>query len=358
MLAKHNCFFTRIRIILLMLCTGIPGWSQTLFPDTLYIDFRGDSLIRLEIVAIPEIRDLRNEDPSFISMTTRRQLLLIPVDREIHTKDTLAKLIRTNIPEETDRGMQYYLDLNRFEIITKENKLSSSLMLVADIGVFVHDGDTERQIGNLFYDKPYIPRMRKETYAESCERLLNDWHTDFKLDLMTLQLVGTGNGPELTPNFIGDLSVKSLFLNARAGAFAGLTWYGFQGELFFSRPETKGYDRYTAGIVRYVHHQEYESFALGRKAGHYTLRWNSNWLIDADANVLMGFCKWKDMELSDPQLYQLLDLEISSVQSLAWAPLNRNSMTFRVGVMENFSYVIEKKPLFEVGLYGELGVKF
>jgi hypothetical protein len=175
---------------------------------------------------------------------------------------------------------------------------------------------------------------------------------------MTLRTVNSGLGSELTTNFISDPSVKPLYLNTRVGGFVGLNFYGFQGEIHFSRPETNLKNRYTSGVIRYINRPKYESFALGRRAGHRSRRLNKNWLLDLDANILMGFCRWKYIEKDDPTLYQLFDFEVSSIQSLVYSPLNKSGITFRAGLIENVSYVIDRIPALEVGLYGEIGYKF
>jgi hypothetical protein len=332
--------------------------GQQLVPDTLYLDFRGDSILPLHNVGIRQVKDLRGEHSHFLGMTTRRAWLLIPVDREIHCKQPLNLAIKQHIPETSPSGREYYIDIGKFEIIEKSRRFSKEKTLVADLYLYKQESDSLRKMGILYYDRPYQAKRRGESYAESCENLLHDWHTDFKLDLLTLPAAGAGLNTELTPNFIADPNVKSLYLNAKTGAFAGFNWYGFQAEIFFSRPETKATDRYSAGIVRYINNRDYESFAIGRQADHHYWRRNESWLLDIDANILMGFCKWKDIEGSAPTLYQLFDFSLSSVQSAIYNPINTNSLTLRLGVIENLSYIILDKIRFHVGLFAELGFKF
>lgn len=348
------CFLSHI----LFLALACPLAGQKVLPDTIQIRVSPDSLLVLPNTCISHVSDLRNEHPDFLGLTHTRAYLVIKVDREVHAPDSLANEIVRFIPSSCPEGKTYQLSIEKFEILDKQGRMSSHYLLQADIGVLERRGDSLVQIGTLFYDYPYYPRSRKETYTRSVQELYHAWHTDFKLDLMSLQTIRRGAGTELTPNFITDPDVQSLYLNAKAGALVGLNWYGFQGELYFSRPETEVQGHYQSGLIRYIHRPDYESFAIGRKTNHRYWRLNENWTFDIDANFLVGFCKWQDHAETDPTLYQLFDLELSSIQSMVYYPLNRKSFSFRMGLIENASYIIGNVPTLEIGLYLEAGYKF
>jgi hypothetical protein len=361
MLNNRDILLKRYFAVLFILCLMslvCSSQGQKLVPDTIYIDFRGDSVIQLNKVAIREINDLRDEHPGFLRSTTTKKFLVVPVDIEVYTVDSLALTIVRSIPVSCQGCKEYRIDIEKFEIMDKNGRFSSSVVLTADMHIYEFQDDTIREIGTLFYDYPYRYRSKKESLEQSTENLMYDWQTDFKLDLLMMQAVHQGDGPEITSNFISDPKVKSLYLNTRVGAFAGLNWYGFQGELFFMRPETKPQDRYSSGIIRYQNCLDYESFSVGRKSGHRFWRRNRNLAFDIDANILMGVCNWKDIETSEPALYQLFDFEVSSVQSMVYNPLNKDGFTFRGGIIENANYVIGRMPTFHIGIFAELGFKF
>ena len=129
-------------------------------------------------------------------------------------------------------------------------------------------------------------------------------------------------------------------------------------EVFFSRPETKPNNHYWAGIVRYSKNKDYESIAIGRKSEHLYFRRDENWVFDIDLNILIGFCKWTGVDDQNVKLYQVLDFELSSIQSIQYNPINSKGVFFRAGIVENFLYVIEKKPKFLVGAMLAFGMKF
>ncbi len=355
---KYSIFYWHIVPVLFLTCIYTPICrGQKFLPDTLFVEFRGDSLIDMGPVNIMEINDTRNENPNFVRFETRKKYMLIPVDYEIYTKQSLSFEILSGISRDTGRKYNYILDIRKFEIETKKRRFSKQVYLVADIPVYERIADTNQYLGTLYYDYLYQPLAKKESPSESTENLLCRWHTDFKIDLLTIESVSSGTTPDITPNFISDPKIKSLYLNTIGGTFIGLDWWGVQGEVYFTRPETDTRNHYASGIIRYQNNPDYESFAMGKSSEHYTLRRNRNLVLDADLNILLGFCKWKDIEIHNPTLYQLFDMELSSVQSIVYNPLNARGIIARIGVIENISYVINKKLKIQAGLFLGLGFK-
>ena len=338
-----------------LICNDIS--AQKFLTDTLYIELKADSIIDMDQVRIKEVRDTRNEDPRFVRYETKKKFLVIPVDQEIYTKRPLNEEILKGMKTGGGGKYNYILDIRKFEIENKKHRFSTSLYLIADIPVYEMSEENTLYLGTLYYDYLYLPLAKKESLEESTENLLENWHTDFKIDLLTIPSVMENKNKEPVQNFMVDPKIKSLYLNTLGGAFIGLDWWGIQGEIFFSRPETNVRNSYTSGIIRYQNNPDYESFALGKSSEHYSFRQNRNLLLDADLNILLGFCKWKDIEKNQPTLYQLFDIELSSVQSIIYDPLNRKGIEVRIGLIENVSYVIDKKLKFQVGLFAGVGIK-
>lgn len=331
--------------------------GQKFLPDTLIVDFKGDSLIDMDLVSVVKINDFRNENPHFVRFETKKKYLFIPIDYEIYTRKPLSDEILSSMSGDTGRRYNYILDIRKFEIEKKKRRFASSVYLVADIPVYEHTGDTCQYRGTLYYDYLYLPQAKKESLEESTENLLSSWHTDFKIDLLTIKSISSDIAPEIAPNFITNPKIRSLYLNSMGGVFMGINWWGMQGEIYFTRPETNLKNQYTSGIIRYQNNPDYESFAIGKNSEHYSWRWNRKLLLDADLNILLGFCKWKDIEKHDPTLYQLFDIEASSVQSIYFNPMNKRGLTARIGLIENISYIIDKKIKIQAGLFVGLGFK-
>ena len=349
--------FRQSLIILILLVYSGMLHGQKFLPDTVFVEFRADSLIDMNHIGIVGISDTRSENPCFVRFDEKKKYLLIPMDQEFYFTEPLAEEILKGIPQDTNKAVKYFLDIRKFEIETKKRRFSSSVYLVADIPVYQNAGDSSHYIGTLFYDYLYQPIAKRESSGESTENLLSKWHTDFKIDLLTINSVSSDISTAITPNFIDDPKIRSLYLNVQGGTFVGLNWWGIQGEIYFSRPETNLKNHYTSGIIRYQNNDDYESFAIGKNSEHFNLRKNKNLSFTIDLNILLGFCKWKDIEKHDPTLYQLLDLEVSSVQSILYNPINSRGLTARVGFIENISYVFDMKPKIQPGLFFGLGFR-
>jgi hypothetical protein len=254
-------------------------------------------------------------------------------------------------------GRKLNIEIEKFAIEKQKNRFSSSLILVADLPVYEYLSDSLVYRGTFFYDYIYTPRTRKETLEQSTENILAKWHTEFKLGLLSLKMDSISRSMQEYNNFMTNRSVHSLYLNTNVAAFAGYNWWGLQGEIYFTRPETSSESRYVTGIFRYQNTSEYESFAIGKQADHYIFRRGPNWLFDLDFNFLIGLCKWKEIEKYEPTLYQLFDIELSSIQSIVYSPINHKAITFRCGLIEDLNYVIKRKPKFNAGLIVGLGIK-
>jgi hypothetical protein len=333
-----------------------PSAGQKILPDTFFVSFHSDTLIELRHICIREVTDKRNETPNFVRYESKNKYLLVPVDQEVYTDKPLAEEICKGFS--CDRsGREYHLEINKFLIEKQKGRLNSSLYLVADIPVYEYVNDSMVFRGTFFYDYLYFPQAKRESIEESTQNILRDWHTDFKLGLLSLNSKPSERPIENCANLITDKSIRSLYVNSSIASFVGINWWGVQGEVFFMRPETNKRNRYISGIIRYQNSTEYESISLGKQSEHYFYRLNSGWTFDIDYNFLIGFCKWKELDESKPTLYQLMDFELSSAQTIEYNPLNKRGLTCRLGFIESINYIIARDLKFRIGLFLGIGVK-
>lgn len=356
MVSKECKLLLRFFLPIVLLMVFGQADAQKLLPDTFFVDLKADTLISLNKLSFSAIEDMRNEDPRFIRYSSKRKFILIPVDQEVYLRENLSVEIGKTLPLDSTRANIYVLNIDKFIIEKQARRFSNSAVLVADIPVYIKQSDSLIYKGTLYYDYQYIPEGKRESLTVSTENLLEKWHREFKIDLLSLR-ARTGN-KIIVQNFIAGEKVKSLSLSSRTDVLAGYNWWGLQGELCFTRPETDERTRNTGSLIRYINNVDYESFAFGKKSEHSFFRRNKNMALDVDLNILLGLCKWKDVAAEAPTLYQIFDFQVSSIQSLMFNPVNSKGMIFRVGIIENFSYVIGKKPKFLVGGVLGIGVKF
>jgi len=333
-------------------------YSQKFLTDTIYIDFKGDTILSAGQVCIKGVIDNRDEIPNFVMYRTKKKFLILPVDQEILTIKPVSEAIQNGFRTNDNCSLSYTIHINKLEIEKREGRFSSSTFLVADIPVFKHKSDSSHYLGTLYYDHLYHPLHKKELFPESAQNLLYNWHATFKTDLIRLNTLQDNSDKELPPNLIIAPDDKPLYLQIRTGVFAGRNWYGLQGEIFFSRPEISNRYKTTSGIVRYQNNSDYESISIGRNSEHFTFRKNDNLSLDIDLNILLGFLKWKDVKMHNPTLYQIINAEVSSIQSIILDRKNKQGFTFRAGTIEALAYVYDKKLQFNAGGFLEIGYKF
>ncbi len=354
----RNCRLLTCIIFTILLFSHNGLYSQKFLTDTIYIDFKGDTILSAGQVCIKGVIDNRDEIPNFVMYRTKKKFLILPVDQEILTIKPVSEAIQNGFRTNDNCSLSYTIHINKLEIEKREGRFSSSTFLVADIPVFKHKSDSSHYLGTLYYDHLYHPLHKKELFPESAQNLLYNWHATFKTDLIRLNTLQDNSDKELPPNLIIAPDDKPLYLQIRTGVFAGRNWYGLQGEIFFSRPEISNRYKTTSGIVRYQNNSDYESISIGRNSEHFTFRKNDNLSLDIDLNILFGFLKWKDVKMHNPTLYQIINAEVSSIQSIILDRKNKQGFTFRAGTIEALAYVYDKKLQFNAGGFLEIGYKF
>ena len=354
----RNCRLLTCIIFTILLFSHNDLYSQKFLTDTIYIDFKGDSILSAGQVCIKDVIDNRDEIPDFVMYRTKKKFLILPVDQEILTIKPVSEAIQNGFRTNDNCSLSYTIHINKLEIEKREGRFSSSTFLVADIPVFKHKSDSSHYLGTLYYDHLYHPLHKKELFPESAQNLLYNWHATFKTDLIRLNTLQDNSDKELPLNLIIAPDDKPLYLQIRTGVFAGRNWYGLQGEIFFSRPEISNRYKTTSGIVRYQNNSDYESISIGRNSEHFTFRKNDNLSLDIDLNILLGFLKWKDVKMHNPTLYQIINAEVSSIQSIILDRKNKQGFTFRAGTIEALAYVYDKKLQFNAGGFLEIGYKF
>ncbi|MFO7658701.1 MAG: hypothetical protein R6W78_16700, partial [Bacteroidales bacterium] len=322
------------------------------------VPFQADTNFRGQGLCIDSVHDQRIEDTHFVSYNTKKKFLIIPVDQEIHTTRPLSEILLESLADHNGCITAYTLKINRFEIERRKERFASVTYLKADIPVFENKNDSQYFIGTLYYDHLYHPQQKREPRAASTENHLQSWHRTLRTDLIKINAISKGAPPELAPNLIRDPAIPPLFLNFQTGLFTGLNWYGVQAELYFNRPETESRNKQVSGIVRYQNNADYESFAFGRNSEHYKFRINDNFVFDIDLNILFGFLKWKDIKVHKPSIYQIINIEASSIQSFMFAGKNKRGFTGRLGAIETAGYVFDKKMRWQAGLFLGLGYTF
>ncbi len=341
-------------LLLIFSCFLFQGFSQNIVTDSVFITFKPDTLLPFKL-NISKITDNRTVSPKFVSYSQTKKFILIPVDQEISTKRNLADELRNSFISSSPMQGNYLLEIDYFLIERYNGRLFNPYILRADLPVYSKVDTTKKFIGTLSYNLKYKPLKRKTPKKETCEVMLNRWHTQLKLDLIRLNGFHATNSEKPDRLIIKKFN-KPHFLNLNIGGVVGINFIQIEGELFFTRPETKQNQWFISNIVRYQQTKDFEMIGFGKKSEHFNKRFNENFSLDISSNFLIGLNKWK--VTNDKTLYHLVNFSLSSNQSICFNKKNISSWKLNAGLFENFYYIISMKPKIQFGIYLSTGYKF
>lgn len=337
-------------IILVLLLISNLASGQYFITDTIFIDFRYDTIIPFN-TTIGAIQDNRNVNPKLVSFTTKKKFLLVPVDMEVCTKNRLDESILESLSVKQKSIDSLNLEINQFIIEKFRGRFTSYYLLKADFGI-----STSENTGTLSYTYKFNPKAKKTPMPEICADLIEEWHREFKLDLIqTSQFYKSSDNVKPSSLIEKELERHSFF-NTTVGAVLGLNFWQIEGEMYFSRPETNESGTLHAGIVRYQNTPDLEMFGFGKKSEHVHKRINDRFLFDLSTNILFGINKWKVPD--DVELLQIVQISFSSNQSINFDNINESGFIVKAGLFENVYYIYKVPLKFQIGAYLSVGYKF
>lgn len=326
-------------------------FSQYLVTDTVFIQFKYNSIIPTKFY-IDTILDNRHSHDKLISYTSKKKLLLIPVDQEIHLKTPLTESLTNSFKTKLETKDTLSFEIDRFIITKYRGRFSGEYILEADFRVIKNNEFK----GFISYNYGYSPRNKKTTKPIICEEILTDWNTQFRLDLLTTSAYLNNLNTDKPDNFLTENLKRPSFFSTTIGTVVGLNFWQIEGEMYFTRPETSENRLFKAGIIRYQNTEELEMIGFGKKSEHLHKRLAPKLIFDLSTNFLIGINKWKNTE--NVKLQQVVQLSFSSTQSLNFNKENAPGWLFKAGLFENAYYIIEKPIKFQIGVYLSTGYKF
>lgn len=336
--------------------------SQEIVTDTIQIKFTADTIFPANYYW-QSATDKRGVNPKLVSYSQKKKYILIPVDQELCVQKELAKLIGNNkskqVPTDT-----FLLEIDYFTIEKYNGRFIDPYVLYADMPLKKLVNGTITDVGVLTYNYEFKP-YTKTPFNIACEQVLSNWHQQFKIDMISV-VNYTRTNTEKPEFLITENFDKPWFFNFTLGGALGLSvinsendptfFWQLEGEIHFTRPETKPGQWYTGSFIRYQNTADFEMIGFGKKLEHYTKRLSDKTLIDISTNTLIGLNKWKDTE--DVKLWEILQFSLSSAQSFNFDKKNADGLILKAGLFENFYYIIPKKYGIQVGPYLSVGYKF
>ena len=343
--------FRQVLLLLAIHCFFSPRLqAQRLAEDTITFHFQPAPSVNITS-CVAGISDSRNVPEAWVSTFSKRKLLLIPVDMLYCNQEPLAQSLHRGFPSPSGDPSCCYLDIHDLSIRYRTGWLFPAFVLSAIIPVYHGVEDSLVLAGSLVYNNDY-KRLKREKFSAACPRILYSWYPQLQEDLDAVSR-GRENGsiPGERLYWMEGVIPREERMHLSVSGTMGLNWWQAEAEIWFTGVETTRKWVYTTSILRYQNHREFESIAFGKGIEHLRYRLNPLISYDGSFSLLIGINKWKNLEEIQPTLFQIPQMNLSTVQSVVLAASSRRGLFLRIGIQGNFYYIIDRKPGFQAGLY-------
>jgi hypothetical protein len=349
-----------LKIFLLGIFLIFPSFCfcQKWVADSITIQFGKQENIEGLSFNISEAIDHRIIFPEFISVFERKKLLFFPVDQVVKTTKPLAYHFEQKFHTDSFGVTNYITDIHDFTIKNSSSPGKRTLALFATIELseIVNDRDTSL-VGTFYYERSFSHK-KKQDVTDGYEQLLEKWCQQYASDILSVEEDIDLKVPDLLYYFRrGERAVKKNFYIS-ADLFAGLNFWGVDGELWFSEPEGNRIFNRNSTIIRYVNHPTFQAIAFGSNLRHWNYRINHNWLFTNKMAMLMGVNNWKDMDTANHKLEEILFFNGSMNQRFNFNSLDKTGVVFGIGIMEDLHYIIYHRVGFNIGASVNCAYKF
>ena len=313
-----------------------------------------DKLTTLSIVKADDERDIK---PQIISIFEQKKALFFPVDQVVKTRKPLGVELQNKFTPDSIVADNYAIDIHNFNIVPTKSLGKRSFMLFSTIEVAKHTNQDSVFLGTFYYEQSFIQKA-KLPIVDGYEKLLDEWMRRFTSDVLTV-----GSGVDVTLNQPlyrfrrGKHAVNKNFYTG-AEFFAGLNFWGVDGEIWFSEPEGNMIFNRTIRLMRYVNHPDFQSIAFGNSVRLWNYRISDKWLFTHKIAFLMGINNWKDMQTVSHKLEEILLVDLSFTQRINYNRFDQKGLVFGFGLMEDAHYIIYHQPKLKVGLSLSCSYKF
>lgn len=350
---KNNLFKFIWGIFLIL---PFSGFGQNWVADSICIGFGGKSL-PYGSFRVLEALDHRNEFPEYIGVFEQKKALFFPVDQIVKTQNPLSLNFETSFDSDSIDSKGIKVDIERFYINQSSSLDKRTLTLFSTLELSQIKKSDTTFLGTLYYEFPYSQK-KKLPVSEGYETTIDLWSRTFTSDVLAIgQNLDLLLGDNLYHFRRGDSAIsKNLYIETEV--FAGLNFWGIDGELWFSEPEGKRIFNRNVGIMRYVNRPNVQAIAVGKNVRMWNYRFTPRWLFTHKMAFLVGINNWKDMSTAAHKLEEILYFDLSFTQRINYNKLDEKGLVFGLGIMEDFSYVVYHKAQFNLGVSLNFAYKF
>jgi len=333
-------------------------FSQNLVADSVIIQFGKPEPVEKLSFNISDAKDFRKVFPEFISVFERKKLFFFPVDQIVKTSKPLAEHFKQKFHSDSLGVSTYVTNIHNFTIKNSSSfgKRNLGLYATIELSEILGERDTSL-VGTFYYERSFLQK-KKQDITDGYEQLIEKWCQQYVADILLVEENIDQKVPDLLYYFRrGDKAVKKNFYTS-VDLFAGLNFYGVDGELWFSEPEGNLIFNRNSATIRYVNHPSFQSIAIGSNLRHWNYRVNDSWLFTNKMAMLVGVNNWKDMDTAKHKFEEILFFNCSMTQRLNFNRLDKSGFVFGIGIMEDLHYIIYHRIGFDVGASVSFAYKF
>ncbi len=336
-------------------------FPQTFVKDTIIISFKNFDKIKSDVI-IDTVIDHRDEDPRLIGKYEKSKYLLIPVDLWIYTKNPLCNEIREPIqtPINNDDPLRFQLIIDEFKLTRKTNSfLYSRYLTFSSVQVYQSNVDSEpRYMGKLLYESTSRKPFWGDKLKKGFESVARNWHKELVRDINKLSNDFKAQQAPALQNFrSGTYNARPINMIAGVDVSIGTKGWITDWEVYFSNREARKRFYRSGYNIRYRNADIFESIEFGLLNDNLLYRWRPNIILRGKSQILFGFNRWNDIKITDHEIWDALILDYSLSQSFTYNPMDKRSILFGLGLIENIYYVYSRRIQFQFGLLLNFGIK-
>lgn len=343
-------------LLILFLLIPLAGRSQKWVADSLTIGFGETAKMEHLSFSIENATDTRNQFPEFISVFERKKWLFFPVDQIVKTKQPLSEHFIQRFQSDSTASLSYKVNIKQF-YINQQVELGKRKYHLFSTLEWYSSGVDSIPVGTFYYERSF-QQKKKLPVGNGYEKLIDEWSKKMTGDVLLVEKEIDQFLPDQLYHFRrGKTAVNRNFYTS-VELFAGLDFWGIDGQLWFSEPEGNRIFNRATGIIRYVNHPAFQAIAVGRNVRLWNYRVTNHWLFTHKLAFLIGFNNWKDMKTVRHKLEEVPLFNLSFTQQINFNGFDQTGFVFGLGLMEDLHYIIYHQPELKIGLALNCAYKF
>ena len=322
--------------------------------DTLIVKFSSDSVLSFNHTMY--VDDSREDSPNFISIYEKKKWLFFPVDQIVLLDRPLADGFEYHL--NSKKGEPYHLDIHEFYIDNTTSMFKRTLNVngAFQLSKIQAPGDS-LLMGAFYYENSAKFKKKKEVDVAYSEAI-NNFKSELIRDLNVVCSDSFKTGRQGQNHFRSGSIAAPKNLYVSTDVYYGYTFWGFDAEIYFSSPEPAQRFSRKSRMFRFLQYENRQSAAFSPRVSYLNYRITGKWLFQNKSAFLMGFNKWYDIDEENRTFEEIFLFQYSMIQRFTLNKIDQGGLVFGVGLIEEASYVIYNRPMFNVGLVLNFAYKF